>query len=133
MPGSRHGYRSTSYKRNPGSSAGSSSTSVREDGFQALGTIEQLDKEGAIVDRKNAAQSVMIFRHPETSAIVALNPMCTHQGCTVELKGAENVLACPCHGSKFGLDGAVTNGPADKPLPPFEVKEEDSLILVKVS
>ena len=101
--------------------------------FQALGTIEQLDREGSIVDRKNAEKSVIILRNPETSAISALNAMCTHQGCTVELKSEEKMLSCPCHGSKFTLDGAVTKGPADKPLAPFEVKEEENLILVKVS
>lgn len=106
-------------------------TSMREDGFQALGTIPQLEAEGTIVDRRNTPKPVLIFRHPETQAIVALNPMCTHQGCTVELSADENLFDCPCHGSQFGLDGAVLSPPAEKPLPLFEVKEEGDLILVK--
>lgn len=48
-------------------------TSIREDGFQALGTVEQLEKDGRILDKKNAIKSVMIFRHPDTKELVAIN------------------------------------------------------------
>jgi len=106
-------------------------TSMREDGFQALGTIPQLETQGTILDRRNAPKSVLIFRHPETQTIVALNPMCPHQGCTVKLSADENRFECPCHGSQFDLDGAVLSPPAEKPLPYFEVKQEGDLILVK--
>lgn len=108
-------------------------TSPREDGFQALGTVEQLQKEGSILDKKSAAKSVLIFRNPENNEIAAINPLCTHQGCTVEFKGEAQEFYCPCHGSKFALDGTVTNPPATKPLENFEVKQEENLILVKVT
>jgi cytochrome b6-f complex iron-sulfur subunit len=44
----------------------------------------------------------------------AISLLCTHLGCTVEsnLDG----FACPCHGSRFDLQGNVTRGPAGKPL-----------------
>ncbi|NEO85302.1 MAG: Rieske (2Fe-2S) protein [Spirulina sp. SIO3F2] len=107
-------------------------TSIREDGFQALAKVEDVDA-GAVVDKVNTNASVMMFRDPDSAELVALNPMCTHQGCTVDFDADAKELSCPCHGSKFALDGAVTNGPAKKPLPAFEVKEEDGLVLVKVS
>ena len=31
-------------------------------------------------------------------------------------------LSCPSHGSKFGFDGAVENGPATTPLAAVSVK-----------
>lgn len=108
-------------------------TSIRDDGFQALATVKEVDEEGSVVDKVNTAASVIMFHDPETSKLVALNPMCTHQGCTVDFDADAKALACPCHGSTFALDGAVTDGPAEAPLPVFEVKEEEGLVLVKVS
>jgi cytochrome b6-f complex iron-sulfur subunit len=44
----------------------------------------------------------------------ALSLVCTHLGCTVESHA--DGFACPCHGSRFDLQGSVTRGPAGKPL-----------------
>jgi cytochrome b6-f complex iron-sulfur subunit len=107
-------------------------TSVREDGYQALATVEQVATEGSVIDRENTGETVLMLQNPETSNITALNPTCTHQGCTVEYKADQGELACPCHGSKFGLDGTVINGPAEEPLATYETKTEDGLVLVKV-
>ncbi len=49
-----------------------------------------------------------------TSGFSALSLVCTHLGCTVESK--QDGFACPCHGSRFDLQGKVTRGPAGKPL-----------------
>lgn len=39
---------------------------------------------------------------------------CTHAGCALAIK--DGGIECPCHGSKFELDGAVARGPATEPL-----------------
>ena len=38
---------------------------------------------------------------------------CTHTGCTLN-EVVDGTIDCPCHGSKFNLDGSVANGPGDQ-------------------
>lgn len=45
-----------------------------------------------------------------------VSPSCTHMGCLVAFNGVEREWECPCHGSRFALDGAVLQGPATRPL-----------------
>lgn len=45
---------------------------------------------------------------------VALSPICTHLGCTVEVQGDR--LVCPCHGSTYDREGRVLRGPAERAL-----------------
>jgi glycine/D-amino acid oxidase-like deaminating enzyme/nitrite reductase/ring-hydroxylating ferredoxin subunit len=47
----------------------------------------------------------------------AVSVRCTHLGCLVRFNAAETSWDCPCHGSRFDVDGAVLEGPAVDPLP----------------
>ena len=60
--------------------------------------------------------------------LAALSPICTHQGCTVEVQGA--YLVCPCHGSTYARDGVVVRGPAPLPLRRFPVREAPGGVLL---
>jgi glycine/D-amino acid oxidase-like deaminating enzyme/nitrite reductase/ring-hydroxylating ferredoxin subunit len=52
----------------------------------------------------------------ETGAVHALSARCTHLGCLVHFNDAERAWECPCHGSRFDIDGSVMQGPANEPL-----------------
>lgn len=46
----------------------------------------------------------------------AVSLRCTHLGCLLRFNGAEASWDCPCHGSRFDVDGTVLEGPAVTPL-----------------
>jgi nitrite reductase/ring-hydroxylating ferredoxin subunit len=53
-----------------------------------------------------AVQGFLIHRNGQ---LRALSRICTHMGCTLRANGAEGVLACPCHGAEFDLQGHFSN------------------------
>ncbi|WP_116206709.1 FAD-dependent oxidoreductase [Amycolatopsis circi] len=57
-----------------------------------------------------------VYRDRE-GGLHAVSLRCTHLGCFVRFNAAERSWDCPCHGSRFDIDGAVLEGPATVPLP----------------
>lgn len=70
-----------------------------------------------------------VLTQPTAGTFVALSTTCPHAGCNVaDISGGS--ITCPCHGSRFGLDGAVQQGPATSALESKTVRTEgDSLVL----
>ena len=97
------------------------------EGYVAVGTNQELTEKGYIYDKQ---LGVIVVSN--SGALAALNPTCTHKGCDVDWKGDSGELVCPCHGSKFGVDGGVIAGPASTPLPVYEFKEDGDVIKVKL-
>jgi Rieske Fe-S protein len=56
-----------------------------------------------------------VVTQPSAGVFKGFSTVCPHKGCDVS-KVENGTIDCPCHGSKFNLDGAVVHGPADKPL-----------------
>jgi len=53
--------------------------------------------------------------------VFAIN--CSHLGCSIALNDQEKSFDCPCHGSRFHIDGTVLQGPAAFPLADLTWKE----------
>lgn len=95
----------------PGVVAGAGTVAPAPPGDPVLGTTEEVPVGGGKVF---AGQRVVVTQ-PTAGTFVGLSAVCTHQGCIV---GAvtDGVVVCPCHGSRFRLDGAVAAGPATRAL-----------------
>jgi Rieske Fe-S protein len=53
--------------------------------------------------------------------VEALNMICPHLGCPVELDSATECFKCPCHNSAFALTGDVLYGPSPRPMDSLSV------------
>ena len=51
---------------------------------------------------------------------------CSHLGCSIAFNKDAKTLDCPCHGSRFHLDGTVLRGPAANPLSHLTWKQGDT-------
>ena len=72
----------------------------------------------------------LVITQPEAGRFTGLSAVCTHTGCIVDrVDGA--TLVCPCHGSRYGLDGAVQAGPAPRALDPRPVAVVDGRIVLE--
>lgn len=75
---------------------------------------------GEVIDVNG--QAAAVYRGLD-SKIHVHSATCTHMGCYVHFNDAEHTWDCPCHGSRFNVNGEVVGGPAEEPLAPIETKE----------
>lgn len=98
-------------------------------GFITIGSLSQLKKEGSILKEESEIGDVLLIKKGENSAI-AVDPTCTHAGCIVDFNKSN--FLCPCHQSKFTLEGKVIEGSrAKSSLKSYQVKIVGDDILVK--
>jgi len=77
------------------------------------------DKGGLVeVEGKRAAA----YRDQE-GVIHAVSPVCKHLGCYVRWNEAEKSWDCPCHGSRYDVDGHVLAAPTARGLTPLRRSE----------
>ena len=58
---------------------------------------------------------------PEVVGVAAIYKVCTHLGCIYSWTDSNNRFECPCHGSKFRLDGRRIESPAPRNLDRFKL------------
>ncbi|MEM7112970.1 MAG: Rieske 2Fe-2S domain-containing protein [Chloroflexota bacterium] len=63
---------------------------------------------------------------PELKGVLAIYKVCTHLGCIYSWTPANNRFECPCHGSKYRLDGRRIEAPAPRTLDRFKILALDA-------
>jgi quinol---cytochrome c reductase iron-sulfur subunit, bacillus type len=64
------------------------------------------------------------LRRLDDTKVEALNVVCPHAGCFVDYVAAENGYHCPCHDSRFALDGRISDPKSPSPRPMDELPVE---------
>lgn len=75
-----------------------------------------------VVDKFAKKERILIVRHE--GRIYAPTATCTHKNCAVKLNPAKEIV-CPCHGSKFTIQGTSQKGPAKGSLYRCGIKVDD--------
>lgn len=57
----------------------------------------------------------VVITQPTAGVFEGFSSVCPHAGCNVS-KVTDGKIVCPCHGSRFNLDGSLDKGPSTKPL-----------------
>ncbi|MFI5779449.1 ubiquinol-cytochrome c reductase iron-sulfur subunit [Nocardia sp. NPDC051570] len=69
-----------------------------------------------------------VVTQPAAGSFLGFSSTCTHLGCRVgSVSGG--LIACPCHGSRYRLDGTVAAGPAPRPLDTRAIRVDGDRIL----
>lgn len=64
---------------------------------------------------RSNGQRTGVYKDGQGSLYV-VDTTCSHMGCELNWNSAEKSWDCPCHGSRFSIDGDILEGPAVTPL-----------------
>lgn len=118
-------------------SMGLSIVSCSEDDPQPdLTEALEIDLNTSPFDELTASGSWVL--HPDQNIILvnvegeirAFTSVCTHSQCTRNWVFGSTEATCTCHGSKFGQQGEVIQGPASRSLQQFEVDQDGNVITI---
>jgi len=82
-------------------------------GIQHSSFAEVTKGEGKLITIDD--EKVAAYRDEE-GKVHAVSAVCPHLACIVSWNNAEKSWDCACHGSRFGCDGKLIQGPAVKDL-----------------
>ncbi len=72
------------------------------------------------------------FLRLTSSGPLALSRTCPHLGCVVTYDPVSNQFVCPCHQSRFSLEGKYLAGPAKKDLKRLKVTKTNGELIVEI-
>ncbi len=93
-------------------------------------TVDRIKRKGYEKVVVDGNPILFIYRENEVSA---LSLICPHRGCVVSLSSIEKgFIECPCHGSKFTIEGRRISGPSPQDLRKIEIEIENKDVYVLV-
>ncbi|MEG8180313.1 Rieske (2Fe-2S) protein [Nocardia terpenica] len=95
---------------------------TQQPGSNPLTTTEDMPVGGGVIVGDT------VVTQPAAGTFLGFSAVCTHMGCTVG-SVADGLIICPCHGSRFHLDGTVAQGPAARPLDTRRIRVDGDRIL----
>ena len=118
-----------------GCSSGSSQplkATAKGEGFAIVGSQLPANGEAVAFTFPDGKQGILYRSKAGQSG--AVSAVCTHLGCNVEwTEGSpQAAFSCPCHGSKFALDGKALNGPAKAPLAHYTATQNGADVELKL-
>lgn len=82
-----------------------------------------------LVNLDTSQPNELMYEAPDEGPIkgvAAIYKVCTHLGCIYAWTPANNRFECPCHGSKYRLDGRRVESPAPRTLDRFKIEAVDA-------
>ncbi|WP_157556818.1 QcrA and Rieske domain-containing protein [Nocardia acidivorans] len=113
----------SSYGNTEKAAASTNDVRVRkQDGGTELAKTSEVPVGGGVI------KGDTVITQATAGAFAGFSSTCTHLGCKVS-EVSDGLIKCPCHGSKFNLDGTVAGGPAPRPLDARAVRVDgDSVV-----
>lgn len=91
------------------------------------GDVSSVDEikngEGRII--REGVSKIAAYRD-ENGQLFQRSAVCTHMGCIVRFNSLEKTWDCPCHGSRFSIEGNPINTPAIAPLEEVDREADDA-------
>lgn len=79
-----------------------------------------------LVNLDSAQPNALMYQAPDESSpikgVAAIYKVCTHLGCIYSWTPTNSRFECPCHGSKYRLDGRRVESPAPRTLDRFLIQ-----------
>jgi nitrite reductase/ring-hydroxylating ferredoxin subunit len=97
---------------------------------QAVAGLDELPVGGVKLFAYPKAGDPCILVRTAADSYFAYSQKCTHLSCAVYYEEDRNRLACPCHQGFFSIaDGAVLEGPPQRPLPRVLLEKQDGRLV----
>lgn len=86
------------------------------------------ERDAFTLTRDQMLGSVWVVR--EGAGVRAMSATCPHLGCSIDLNTDKKSFGCPCHASRFGVNGAAESGPSPRSMDALEARVVDGWVEV---